>query len=71
LRALGESELSAGDTAAARTAFLDALDRDDDDWELWLDLALASEGADRNRALARAKELNPLEPAIDELRAGS
>jgi O-antigen ligase len=70
-RALGESQLAAGDAAAARRTFLDALDRDDGDWELWLDLALASEGAERESALARAQELNPLEPAIDELRAGS
>jgi tetratricopeptide (TPR) repeat protein len=70
-RVLGEAQLAAGEADRARETFLDALDRDDGDWELWLDLALASEGAERDRALARAKELNPLEPAIDELRAGS
>jgi O-antigen ligase len=68
-RVLGESQLAAGETSRARQTFLDALDRDDGDWELWLDLALASEGGERERALARAKELNPLDPAIDELRA--
>ena len=69
-RVLGESQLAAGDAAAARRTFRDALDRDEGDWELWLDLALASEGAERDGALAQAKALNPLEPAIDELRAG-
>jgi O-antigen ligase len=70
-RVLGEAQLAAGDAAAARRTFLDAIDRDDSDWELWLDLALASEGSERDRALERAKQLNPREPAIDELRAGS
>jgi len=71
-RVLGEEQLASGEADRARATFLDALHRDDGDWELWLDLALASpEGADRDRALARAKELNPLESAIDELRAGS
>jgi O-antigen ligase len=70
-RVLGEGQLAAGEADRARETFVDALDRDDGDWELWLDLALASEGAERDRALARAKELNPLEPAIDELRGGS
>src|SRR5215208_3623337 len=71
-RVLGEEQLALGEADRARATFLDALHRDDGDWELWLDLALASpEGADRNRGLARAKELNPLESAIDELRAGS
>ena len=70
-RVLGESQLAAGEAATARRTFRDALDRDDGDWELWLDLALASEGAERDRALARAKALNPLEPAIDEVQAAS
>jgi hypothetical protein len=54
--------------ADARRTFLDAVDRDDGDWELWIDLALASDGAERERALARAKDLNPLAREIDELR---
>jgi hypothetical protein len=69
LRALGEAQLSRGEVEQARETFLDALERDDGDWELWLDLALASEGAERDTALARAAELNPLAPEIDELRA--
>jgi O-antigen ligase len=70
-RVLGEAQLAAGEVEQARETFLDALDRDDGDWELWLDLALASEGAERDRALARAQELNPLEPAIEDLRAAN
>jgi len=67
-RVLGEAQLASGDVADARGTFLDAVDRDDGDWELWIDLALASDGAERERALARAKELNPRAPEIDELR---
>ena len=70
-RVLGEAQLAAGEVEKARETFLDALDRDDRDWELWLDLALASEGAERDRALARAQDLNPLEPAIEDLRAAN
>ena len=69
-RVLGEAQLAGGDVATARKTFLDALDRDDDDWELWIDLALASEGAERERALARAEELNPLAPELGQLRTG-
>jgi O-antigen ligase len=68
LRVLGEGQLAAGEVDQARATFLDALERDDGDWELWLDLALASEGAERARALARAAELNPRAPEVAELR---
>ncbi len=67
-RARGEAQLARGDVERARTSFLEGIERDDGDWELWLDLALATEGADRDRALARAQELNPRAPEIDELR---
>jgi O-antigen ligase len=67
-RILGERQLARGDVESARATFLDALDRDNGDWELWIDLALASEGAERERALARAEQLNPLAPELDELR---
>ena len=68
-RLRGEVQLSRGDVAAARSSFLEGLDRDDDEWELWLDLALVTEGEERRRALDRAEELNPLAPEIDELSA--
>jgi hypothetical protein len=34
------------------------------DWAGWFDLALATNGAERSRAIARAKRLNPLSPEI-------
>ena len=42
--ALGEAQLGAGATAAARSSFLEGLDVDSDNWRLWYDLAVASEG---------------------------
>jgi O-Antigen ligase len=67
-RLLGEAQLARGDVAGARKSFLEGLERDDDEWELWLDLALAADGRERSNALARAAELNPLAPEIAELR---
>jgi O-Antigen ligase len=68
-RLLGEAQLADGDLAAARSSFSKGLGKDDRSWELWLDLALASEGAERRRALDQAETLNPRAPEVDELRA--
>jgi O-antigen ligase len=68
LRVRGELQLARGDVRGARMTFLEALERDDADWELWLDLALATEGSERERALARASALNPRAPELAELR---
>jgi len=46
----------------ARAAALEALRRDANDWRLWLELAQSSTGAERERALLRARSLNPLGP---------
>jgi hypothetical protein len=70
-RLLGESQLARGDVAAARASFREGLERDADEWELWLDLALATSGRERDEALDRAAELNPLAGEIDELRAAA
>ena len=66
-RILGERQLARGEVERARESFREGLERDDGDFELWLDLALASQAAERERALARARELNPLAPDLDEL----
>lgn len=68
-RLLGEAQLTEGNLAAARASFRKGIAKDDGDWELWLDLALASEGAERRRALERAETLNPRAAEVDELRA--
>jgi hypothetical protein len=48
-----------GDPAAAA---LEALERDGNDWRLWLERAQSTTGAQRERALERARSLNPLGP---------
>ena len=52
----------------ARPLFLEAIERDPRNWVLWLELAWASDGAQRDRALREAERLNPLSPEIEEFR---
>jgi hypothetical protein len=63
----GEAELVRRDDAAARRSLLRALELDPENWSTWLDLAVASRGAERARALSQVKRLNPLSPEADEL----
>lgn len=68
-RLLGEAQLWEGRLAEARASFREAIARDPGDWELWLDLALASERPEaRRQAALRALELNPLSAEIDAVR---
>jgi O-Antigen ligase len=55
---LGEAQLAAGDDPAARRSFRAGLRRDAREWKLWYDLALASRGGARRRALTEATRLN-------------
>jgi uncharacterized membrane protein (UPF0136 family) len=66
---LGEVALGQGALVQARSQLRKALALDDGDWQTWLDLALASTGAARERALARASRLYPSNPQIIRLRA--
>ena len=66
-RLLGEIELAEGSLPAARRYFRQGLREDRDDWELWIGLALASDGAARQAALAEVHRLNPMSPELDEL----
>lgn len=68
---LGEAQLGRGDTAAARVSFRRAIAEEPRNWFLWFRLAEASNGAQRQRALAQASRLNPLSPEIAEFRAES
>jgi Flp pilus assembly protein TadD len=67
---LGEAHLGQGDFAAAETDFRKAIEQEPGDFELWLDLARATDGAERAAALARADALNPHSPEIEEFSAG-
>jgi tetratricopeptide (TPR) repeat protein len=66
-RRLGEAQVGAGDLVAARTSFRKAIAKDRRDWTLWFELADASRGAERQRALAEASRLNPMSPEIAAL----
>jgi hypothetical protein len=57
--ALGLAQLGAGFRPAARASFNKAISIDSGDWELWYDLARASSGSARVRALRRAVALFP------------
>jgi hypothetical protein len=57
---LGEAQFQQGKLEAARKSFRKALAKDGGDWSIWLDLAVASKGEHRRRALAQARRLNPL-----------
>ena len=70
LRLLGEAQLGAGDIAAARASFQEAVRKDPDSWLLWLDLGLAANGRERRAALERVQILNPLSPQLKQLLAG-
>jgi hypothetical protein len=56
---LGQAELARGDLLAARRAFLEGIEKDRRNWELWIGLASASTGTERARALREVARLNP------------
>lgn len=63
-RLLGEAQLAEENIAGARRSFRTAVAKDPGDWELWIDLGIASTGAEQRRALATAVRLNPRDPTI-------
>lgn len=66
-RLLGESELEQAKFAAARLNFQKAIAKSPKDWNLWLDLALASGGTAKRRAALEALRLNPRSPEIAQI----
>ena len=67
---LGESQLRQNRLAEARRSIGEAIRKEPGDWALWYRLAEASTGAERRRALAEARRLNPRSPEIAELAGG-
>jgi O-Antigen ligase len=64
--ALGNAQLGAGLVRDARGSFRKAVSMDPKDWELWYDLARASRGRGRIRALHRAVALYPRSRLVPE-----
>lgn len=62
----GEALLLLGDADGAEESFRDAISVDDGYWRSWLGLAVATEGAERERALDRARALYPRSREIYE-----
>jgi O-antigen ligase len=58
-RWLASVQLERGNRPAARRLLRAALDRDSTDWSLWLEMAVASDGASRVKAVKTAVRLNP------------
>jgi O-antigen ligase len=65
---LGEVQFEYGDLKGARRSFRRAIAENPQDWDLWFDLAVASEGKTLREAVARASRLNPLDPELAALR---
>jgi tetratricopeptide (TPR) repeat protein len=66
--ALGEAQLQRGDRAAARRSFRKAIAKAPRLWTGWFNLARASSGRERLRALDEAVRRNPLSPEVAALR---
>ena len=64
LHLLAEAQYARDDLAAARSTLREALAKDPANWQLWFNLAAATQGEERARALAKATRLNPLSPQI-------
>lgn len=62
-----QAELQRGNLAAARADLHRALAKTPDDWQLWLDLALASSGPERRAAVRHATRLNPYSGEIAQI----
>ena len=67
-QAIGRAQLARGDVGSAAASFRKAIAKDEGDWNLWLDLARATQGAEQQAAISRALALNPLSPEIAQLR---
>jgi len=68
LRVQGEIARARGYPGDAASSFRAAIAIDRNDWRLWYDLALVTEGDEHERTLDEAERLNPLSPEVRALR---
>jgi Flp pilus assembly protein TadD len=64
---LGEAQLAEHEDEAARRSLAEAIRRAPEEWRLWFDLAIVSEGPKASIAITRARELNPLGDEVLDL----
>ncbi len=69
LQAQGDAQVLLGQKTEGVATLRRAAAKDPGDWEIWLDLAATTTGAEREAALDRAAALNPLGPEIADARA--
>jgi hypothetical protein len=65
---LADVRFEQNDLQGARTALLEAIERDRQNWALWYDLGVASQGSERMRAYREAARLNPRSRNVAVLR---
>ena len=64
LRALGESQVLAGQRQGGLATLRRAAAKDPGDWRTWYDIAVVTSGPAHRLALARARSLNPYGPEL-------
>jgi tetratricopeptide (TPR) repeat protein len=67
-RQLAEAQYAQGQFPAARASFRKAITKDPENWLLWAELGVASEGQARHIAIGHAFRLNPLAPELADYR---
>jgi hypothetical protein len=67
----GEALLLVGDRSGAAQALRSALRRDPGNWEAWFALSRAATGPEARRALARARDLNRVDPSVQQAAASA
>jgi O-antigen ligase len=67
-RQLAEAQYAQGQFPAARTNFRKAIAKDPDNWLLWAELGVSSEGQARHIAIEQAFRLNPLASELADYR---
>jgi tetratricopeptide (TPR) repeat protein len=65
---LGDAQMAGGTRAAALASYRKGLSIDRNDWMLWFDLALASNGASRRHATAESLALFPRSGLRDRIK---